>query len=287
VDDQRSLGTILITWPGEFRDDEPFRSRLATLVEVVSQTLERVRLAEAEHRLVEDLQARTIRAIPDVEGLEIVGRYEPASAELGMGGDWFAVVELDGGRVGFIVGDVVGHGVASAAEMSQLSAVLSTVLALGTPLEEFFLRVHEVTGSAVPTFVATASVTVLDLATGDLDHVSAGHPPPIVLAGGVAQPLEGGRAPVVGMAAGRIVPARRRLDPGDALFLYTDGLVERRGEDLDTGLARISAALEAVGHRTLAEQVVELVGHGSGGGQIEDDIALVAVRRAMGSRSVV
>jgi GAF domain-containing protein len=279
VDDQRSLGTIHITWPGQYRDDESFRSRLATLVEVVSPTLERVRLAEAEHRLVEDLQARTIRAIPDVAGLEIVGRYEPASAELGMGGDWFEVVELDGGRVGFIVGDVVGHGVASAAEMSQLSAVLGTVLALGTPLEDFFLRVHEVTGSAVPTFVATASVTVLDLSSGDLDHVAAGHPPPIVLAGGVAEPLEGGRAPVVGMAAGRIVPARRRLDPGDALFLYTDGLVERRGEDLDTGLARISEALEAVSGRTLTEQVADLVGHGSGGGQIEDDIALLAVRR--------
>jgi GAF domain-containing protein len=279
VDDQRSLGTLHITWPGGFRDDEPFRSRLATLVEVVSQTLERVRLAEAEHRLVEDLQARTIRAIPEVDGLEIVGRYEPASVELGMGGDWFEVVELDGGRVGFIVGDVVGHGVASAAEMSQLSAVLGTVLALGTPLEEFFHRVHEVTGSDVPRFVATASVSILDLASGDLAHVAAGHPPPIVLAGRRAEPLDGGRAPVVGMAAGRVVPARRRLERGEALFLYTDGLVERRGEDLDAGLLRISAALEAVGGRTLSEQVDELVVHGSGGGQIEDDIAVLAVRR--------
>ena len=261
VDDQRTLGVIHLGWHSEFRDDESFRARLGTLVELVSQTLERVRLAEAEHRLVEDLQARTLRPIPTIAGLEVVGRYEPAAVELGMGGDWFEVVDLGSGLVGLVVGDVVGHGVESAAEMSQISAVIGTVLSLGTSLGTFFARVHDVAGSATPRFVATASVCVLDVATGLLRYVSAGHPAPVVrCADGSTVVLSGGRSPVVGMPPREVEPGEWVLEVGDTLFVYTDGLVERRGEDLDAGLDRLRGYLA-----TLPDGDVDAQASGLGG----------------------
>jgi serine phosphatase RsbU (regulator of sigma subunit) len=154
------------------------------------------------------------------------------------------------------------------------------VLSLGTPLGSFFARVHDVAGSDAPRFVATASVCVLDVETGALRYVSAGHPAPVVrCADGTTEVLVDGRSPVVGMPPREVEPGEWQLGVGDTLFVYTDGLVERRGEDLDAGLERLRGYLASLPAGDLDAQASALVERCTAGGRIEDDIALVALRR--------
>ena len=148
-----------VRWASVVPTDDAMLATLLTITELVSQTIDRAHLGEAEHRLVDDLQRRTLHGIPVVAGFDIAAVYQPAAVELGMGGDWFEVVELGEDSIGLIVGDVVGHGVEAAAEMSQMSGVLATLLRVGTPLEQLFARVHEAVRVTTPRFMATAAGT--------------------------------------------------------------------------------------------------------------------------------
>jgi serine phosphatase RsbU (regulator of sigma subunit) len=143
-------------------------------------------------------------------------------------------------------------------------------------------------GQAAPRFIATAAVCVLEIGTGLLRCASAGHPPPVVLhADGSTSVVTGGRTPVIGMPQRTVAPAIAPLDVGDTVFLYTDGLVERRGEDLEAGLRRLRAALAQLGPGSTQARVDGLVAACLAGGLIEDDVAVVALRRTTSSLSVV
>jgi len=278
--DERVWGWLCVRWASVVPTEDAMLATLLTITELVSQTIDRAYLGEVEHRLVDDLQRRTLHDIPVVAGFDIAAVYQPAAVELGMGGDWFEVVELGEDSIGLIVGDVVGHGVEAAAEMSQMSGVLATLLRVGTPLEELFARVHEAVRVTTPRFMATAAVAVVDRGSGALRYVSAGHPFAVMVeANGTVTTLDHGRQPVIGMPPAAIVPGEATLEAGSTLFVYTDGLIERRGEDLSDGLERLKGVL-AVGATESAEQQAALALAGCTDGRlIEDDIALVALRR--------
>ena len=249
------LGTLELGWPAPVVLDPVLRATLDTVAELCGQTVERARLHAAEHELVEGLQRRFLRPLPDVPGLELHATYRAAQTSVGIGGDFYDGLVLPDGRLAVVLGDVAGHGMEAAADMAQLRTVLSTLLAAGVPLGQVFDRAEQVTGQVATVSLATAVVAVVDLTAGTLTCTHAGHPP-LVLRGpdGATAPLEGARGPLLGVSglvrqAGgppRSAPVTVPFPPGSVLVGYTDGLVEDRRSTLDDGIALLVAATAGV-----------------------------------------
>ena len=212
--------------------------------------------------------------------LEVDFAYLPGQNDAEVGGDWYDAFWLqDGVRVALVVGDVVGRGIAAAAAMGQLRsairALASTGLAPGPLLDALdgYVARHNVG------HMTTVVYAELELAAGHLCYACAGHPPPIVIQPG-EQPryMWDGRSPPVAFASNASRPqAAVRLEPGGVLLLYTDGLVERRTEPLDTGLDRLLAEIprhDATDLGGLLAGVVRGVVE-----EYDDDICLLAARR--------
>lgn len=277
ANDEIVLGVLGVAWTDPLAVDESSRAVLSTVTDLISQTLERVRLAEAEHELVEQLQRRILRSIPTLGCFEIASRYEPATARVGMGGDWFEGIRLDGGaRLALVVGDVVGHGMDAAADMAHLRSVLSVLLRVGTPLEELFQAVDDALDT--PTVMATAAVMVFDPDARVVSYVCAGHPPPLLVAPDTSITLlEDGRHPLIGGPTRTIVVGTADFEDGSLLVAYTDGLVEARRESIDLGIGRLVHAVGATSGMTLEARADELMRRCTDGQNVRDDIALVLV----------
>ena len=214
--------------------------------------------------------------LSDVSGLETAARYLPAAGS-SLGGDWYDVFSLPGGRVAVAVGDVVGRGVEAAAVMAQLRTAVRAYAADGHPPAAVLERVNTLMWHLGPLAMTTALYAVLDPAAETLELVSAGHPPALVIPpSGAAAYLEPqpGAAPR-GEPDVHLRVTDFRLPTGAILLLYTDGLVERRGESIDFGLERLRVLGEGIGDvEALCASVVErLVGE-----EPSDDVAFVAVR---------
>jgi serine phosphatase RsbU (regulator of sigma subunit) len=171
--------------------------------------------------------------------------YEPASGTLEVGGDWYDVVDLPGGRYGVVVGDVVGRGLPAAAVMGQLrSAVRALLLESHSPAH--VLSALDRFAALVPgALCSTVFCAVIDVAAGTLRYSSAGHVPAIVVdADGASRFLTAAGSLPLAVVDDLVRPQHDVvLRPGSTLLLYTDGLVERRDEDLDEGMARAVAAV--------------------------------------------
>jgi anti-sigma regulatory factor (Ser/Thr protein kinase) len=208
-------------------------------------------------------------------------RYQAAVIPLEVGGDWYDVTELDGDRIGVVVGDCVGRGVAAAAVMGRLrSACQALMLTAGGPaavLTALDRLVSHVPGA----FAATAFCAVIDAPRGEIVYSCAGHLPAMLAApDGATEALDGARWVPLGVSASRPRPeGTATLAPGSTLVFYTDGLVERRGESLDVGLGRLAASLAARaadGPNAIADQLMRSQQPPSG---YEDDIAVVLYRQ--------
>ncbi|MCU1398828.1 MAG: hypothetical protein JWN62_1937 [Acidimicrobiales bacterium] len=259
---------------------EPDAGRLATIADVTAQTVERAMLYIHEHELVVNLQRQTLADLPDVEGLDIAARYLPSSTTLGLGGDWYDVYVLDDGRIGAVIGDVSGHGIDAIADMTEFRTTISTLLrtmpelGLISSVSSSLLR----DGANDDVRFATAGLMIIDRSEGTLAYVRAGHPPMFLRQpDGEIVVLEAGGGGPIGMARESIVVQSVDLVPGAVLVAYTDGLVERREESIDDGLARLGAALRECGGYD-AEQVADhLVERCLGSRQTADDTALLVI----------
>ena len=241
---------------------------------------ERERRYQAEHEVAEVLQRSLLPAgLPQLARLAAAAQYTPSARYAQSGGDWYDVVPVGATSVALVVGDVVGHGPAAAAVMGQLRSALAAQLLDGHPpaaaLERLDRFAARVTGSAG----STCACLLWDWASGELRWALAGHPPVLLVDGDGARFLDGGAGPVLGVPgrapyteAGAVVPA------GTSAVLYTDGLVERRGETLDAGLRRLAAVADGVGDRSPAELVAALVDGALDDAGPADDIALLVVR---------
>ena len=193
--------------------------------------------------------------IPEVPGLDLCSRYVPAETAAEAGGDWFDVISLGSSRLAFIVGDVTGHDIRAASVMGQLRTATRTLASLCPSPAELLGRLDKVTAdlTSQETF-ATCVYAVYDAETGDWEMASAGHPPPVV-----AHP--GGRASFIDVPAGLPLgvgdaayeATRVRPLPGSTLVLYTDGLIERPGADIGSGMASLADALTLVSDRPVGE----------------------------------
>ncbi|MBO4253798.1 PP2C family protein-serine/threonine phosphatase [Streptomyces griseorubiginosus] len=258
-------------------------AELYTRARELQELNERLRQAHAREREVAlALQEAMLPAHRQVGHHAAAVRYRPAIGALNVCGDWYDLVDLVGGnRIGVAVGDVVGHGLAAAGVMGQLRSALSAAsrVAVG-PAEALNVLgryAHVVDGAES----ATAVTTFIDFDAHTITYSSAGHPPPVLVhADGRVEFLDQATDPPLDARPDPFPrpEARTTYDDGATLVLYTDGLVERRREDIDTGLARLADSLRE--HREedperLADSVLlELLPPGGA----TDDTALVIVR---------
>ncbi|MGI8795547.1 MAG: SpoIIE family protein phosphatase [Acidimicrobiia bacterium] len=217
--------------------------------------------------------------LPEVPEAEVAARYLPGSAELEIGGDWYDVLPLPGGRVLVAIGDVVGHGIRAASSMGKIRNALHFCAREGLSPGAILQRLNEHFCGLDDPDMATLLVLVYDPSEAVVRFSSAGHPPPLVQRPGrEPEYLPGGRgAPLCASDRARYPELEAPLPPGSLLLLYTDGLIERRGESLDIGLHRLADALGAAPEKVeeLADHVLAaLLGDAAPG----DDVALIAAR---------
>lgn len=215
---------------------------LAEFARMVGLRLGNARLYEAEHRIATTLQHSLLpQTLPRIPGALIASRYLPGNAEADVGGDWYDVVEVGGGRLVLVIGDVVGKGVAAAATMGQLRNALRAYLLEGFAPGDALTRLNRLMATMSRRSLATVVCLLFDPSSGVLRYASAGHPPPVVVADGAARLLHD-RAlgpPIGAIPATSYGTVTDRLGPADRLLCYTDGLVEDRSQGIDVGLDQL------------------------------------------------
>nr|WP_244502634.1 SpoIIE family protein phosphatase [Streptomyces oceani] len=267
--------------PSFTRTDLALAEQLASKAAVF---IDNARLYGREREHVVSLQRSLLpRGTPETPGLSVSADYAPAADALGVGGDWYDVVALPGGRTALVVGDVMGHGLPAAATMGRLRAVARTLMTLDIAPERVLARLDLATRDLEDEQVATCLCAVHDPAVGGYTMATAGHPPPLMLdgAGGasyvdvpVGAPLGAGVIPYD--AAELSVPAGHRL------VLYTDGLIKTRTDDVDTQLGWLREAAAGMSPRMLDAGALMAPGQvlGPGGtGPFDEAVLMVAASR--------
>ncbi|MGC4996955.1 MULTISPECIES: SpoIIE family protein phosphatase [unclassified Streptomyces] len=259
------------------------RAVLVALGSSIAQSLQRAMLYEQEKDLAQGLQQAMLpRTIPSVRGADVAVRYRAAALGRDIGGDWYDLIPLPGGRVGAVIGDVQGHDTHAAAVMGQLRIVLRAYAAEGHTPATVMARASVFLDELDTDRFATCLYAQADLTTGVVQVVRAGHLDPLVRdTDGTTRRIdvEGGLPLGLSAEFGRLEypVATLELDPGDTLLLCTDGLVEQPGTDLDDGM-RDLAELFAEGPddvRELAGRLIAMAEERGG----EDDVALLLLRR--------
>ncbi|MFE6821332.1 SpoIIE family protein phosphatase [Streptomyces sp. NPDC057690] len=283
----RPIGAMGLLYSDRRGFTQEDRNILVALGSSIAQSLQRAMFYEQEKDIAQGLQQAMLpRTIPSVPGADVAVRYRAATigGSLGrdIGGDWYDLIPLPGGRVGAVIGDVQGHDTHAAAVMGQLRIVLKAYAAEGhtpaTVMARASVFLHELDTDRF----ATCLYAEADLSTGVVQVVRAGHIDPLLrgLDGTCRRvPVPGGLPLGLSAEFGSLeYPVGTvELDPGHTLLLCTDGLVEQPGTDLDDGM-RALAALIAAGPadvRKLADQLIEVAEERGG----DDDVALLLLRR--------
>ncbi|HTJ74021.1 MAG TPA: SpoIIE family protein phosphatase [Acidimicrobiales bacterium] len=275
------LGVLILSTEGDRRLDDDDLDLAVEIAHRAALAVGNARTFQQEHQIAETLQRALLPAtVPIVSGLDVAVRYVAATDGASVGGDWYDVLAFDDGTTGVVVGDVIGHDIAASTTMGQLR----------TALRIYAWEEHGAPGSALARVdrlvdglglgYATCILGVLDLGASSFRWSNAGHPPPLLLRGGRASFLGEGNGVMLGATGGRrVVEAAAALEEGDVLVLYTDGLVERRGESLQEGFDRLAAAAEDAATEdaeVLCESLLEaLVPASAGRG---DDVAILVAR---------
>ncbi|MCX4806709.1 SpoIIE family protein phosphatase [Streptomyces sp. NBC_01214] len=242
------LGAVAVT---RTREREPFDEQDCVLVdELVARAalnIDNARMYTLQRQAALTLQrSLTNSALPEVPGLELTGRYLPAS-DHDVGGDWYDVIPLPGDRTGLVIGDVMGHGIHAAAVMGQLRTAVRTLARHDVPPARLLCSLDAVVADLGEDEMATCVYAVHDAASGVCVIARAGHPPPaVVTPGGAITFLDGPPGTPLGTGGQDFRTEEVRLPPGSLLVLYTDGLIEARDRDLDQGMAQLAEALRQV-----------------------------------------
>jgi PAS domain S-box-containing protein len=240
--------------------------------------IDNARLYTREHTTAITLQRSLLpRHIPQVTGLQIAYRYQPASQTAEVGGDWFDVIPLNTGQVALVVGDVTGHGIHAAALMGQLRTTTAALARLGCPPEEIMGQLSGVVAGHGEEIGATCLYAQYDPGSRRCRLTSAGHLPPALRhPDGTTEFLDTPGGVMLGVGPSRYPAVDTELPPGSVLALYTDGLIEQPGQDITTGMSRLARTLAASPARSL-DQLCDSV-LASLGARARDDIALLLAR---------
>ncbi len=241
---RRSIGVMVLGWAEPYAAyvlDELLRAQVA----MAGPALARAERYDLEHDIADTLQ-RSILALPHVDqpGVRWSAYYQSGSAGLA-GGDWYDLYALDEHRLAITVGDIVGRGVQAAAAMGQLRSAARAMARLVEDPGALLGALDEFTATTGQGRYSSMAYLVVDTLHGELQYSIAGHPPPVLRTpDGAVELLQTEGAPLLGITCNRAT-VRRPLAPGSWLVVYTDGLIERRAEGLDVGLARIVTAVRS------------------------------------------
>ncbi|WP_280728047.1 SpoIIE family protein phosphatase [Kitasatospora sp. MAA4] len=268
-----------------FEEPRPFtteeRGVLTALSGLIAQALERARLYDTEFALARGLQHALLpHRLPKIPGLATAARYLPGTIGMEIGGDWYDVIVTAQG-ICLVIGDVEGHSVAAAALMGQLrSAVRAFVTSVGRP-EEVLARTNQLLTDLDPGLLASCLLLRIDPADGRALAVRAGHLPPLLRhADGRTEVLDLPGGPLLGIDRTAEYPVSSlHLPPGAVLALYTDGLVEEPGLEIDLGVDRLRAALAHAEAGSLEALADRLTGDARRSKHRADDVALLLTAR--------
>ncbi|MGW1992190.1 ATP-binding SpoIIE family protein phosphatase [Embleya sp. NPDC001921] len=238
--------------------------------------VDNARLYSREREHVARLQRNLLpRVTPRTPGLAATSRYIPTADPLGVGGDWYDVAPLPGGRTALVVGDVMSHGLSAAATTGVLRAVARTLMALDLTPERMLARLDLAARDLEDDQVATCLCAVYDPAESTYTLVSAGHPPPLLVApDGKASFVDVPIGAPIGSGVIPYDPLRLTVPPGSRLVLYTDGLVKSRTEDIDVQLARLRTRAASMSPAELDSGALgDLT---TGGARFDEAVVLVA-----------
>jgi PAS domain S-box-containing protein len=252
---------------------------LALLAGTLAHALRRAHHDDRQREVALALQRSILGPARLPDGFAV--RYEPADPPLEVGGDWYDVIPLSASRIGIVVGDCVGRGLAAAAVMGQLRSACRALLLEATSPAHTLTTLDRFADRLPGALCTTVFCGVLDPATGALTYSSAGHPPAtLVHRDGTAEFLDAGSSVPLAVRVAADRPEATAVVPiGSLLMLYTDGLVERRREPLDDGIDRATAVAHGARGADLADLAADLMGRLRPADGYEDDVALLLYRR--------
>ncbi|MQA99183.1 MAG: SpoIIE family protein phosphatase [Actinobacteria bacterium] len=285
----RAIGVLVVGTREVHRFTEDDARLLDFAADRIAIAIANASLYEREHRVAMMLQRALLpERLPGRPGLDLAARYVPGGTGVMVGGDWYDVVVLDGGRLGIAIGDVVGRGARAASIMGQLRHSLRAFALDGAHPGELLSKLNSALVDDVASDMATIVYLEMNEERGELVYANAGHPPPVLRrASGEVELLEATEGIPVGIwpdaAYGE---AGTRMETGDTLVLYTDGLVEEREIPIDEGLIKLAqAAAEAPG--SMDEYCEMLLEQMVGDEDPDDDIAILAVHRTTSQRATL
>ncbi|GAA2453370.1 SpoIIE family protein phosphatase [Streptomyces glaucus] len=252
----------------------------ATDVTDHAEAAARLRASERSQRETAVTLQRSLlpQELEQPDDLRIAATYRPGGTETAVGGDWYDVITLGGGRTALVIGDVMGRGVRAAAVMGQLRTAVRAYARLDLPPHEVLQLLDGLAAEIDPHQIATCVYAVHDPNEGQLVYASAGHLPVLVRDGnGEVLRADGPTGPPLGTGGWMHTSGSVPLSPGSTAVLYTDGLVERRGEDLDEGIAALERALAgATGTpQVVCDRLVRSAGVTAGH---DDDVAVLVLQ---------
>ncbi len=277
----RPVGSCILGFdrPRGFSPEE--RTVLTALAGLIAQALQRAQRYDSESALARGLQDALLpHRLPEAEGVDTLGRYLSGTQDMEVGGDWYDVIET-GNELALVIGDVQGHGVSAAATMGQLrSAVRAFALSNHDP-QEVVSGTNRLLIDLDPGQFASCCYIVLDPLTGRARAVRAGHPQPVLRhPDGRTEVLDLPGGIVLGIDGHATYPVTElTLAPGAMLALFTDGLIERPGTDIDEGIERLRATIAGVGSVPLAETANRVIEEARQATDRPDDIALLLAAR--------
>jgi PAS domain S-box-containing protein len=246
VIERANVGCLRLGLPAGRSFSATERSLLQDAADRAALAIRRAQLHEEEHRIAVELQRGLIpKSLPAVPGVSLAASYEVAGIGVQVGGDWYDAFAMPDGRLGIVVGDVTGRGIRAASTMGQLRT-LTRAFALAAngqrePGEALtLLNRHQLALGDEHLF--TIVYAIVDPERGTISWSNGGHPPPLLRASdGACRYLEGGNG-LMGVDEKVYETYEEAIDPSSTVVLYTDGLIERRGESLDVGLERLAVA---------------------------------------------
>ncbi|MER6995152.1 SpoIIE family protein phosphatase [Streptomyces sp. NPDC000410] len=245
-----------------------------------AEAAERLRASERRHRETAVTLQRSLlpQELEQPDDLRIAATYQPGGTDAAVGGDWYDVITLGAGRTALVIGDVMGRGVRAAAVMGQLRTAVRAYARLDLPPHEVLQLLDGLAAEIDASQIATCVYAVHDPNEGRLVYASAGHLPILVRdADGTVHRAEDPTGPPLGTGGWLHTSGTIPLLPGSTAVLYTDGLVERRGEDIDEGVAALESALSgATGSpQVVCDRLIRSLGVTA---EHDDDVAVLVLQ---------
>ena len=242
-----SIGVLGLMWQRPQQFDPGQLAFTAAVADLIAQALVRAQKFADEHAIATVLQRAVMpRMTAVLPGMDVGSHYRQAGATEAIGGDWYDALALPAGGAYLAVGDVVGHGIAAAEDMTQLRNAGRALAIAGHQPASLLAQLGQITAIATAGRFATMAAVIIDADGSIATYASAGHPPVLIRrakTGTVEVPLPA-RGPALGMMDRVTYPQHQTsFEPGDVMLMYTDGLIERRGEDPEDGISRVEEQL--------------------------------------------